>query len=94
MALTISAKMLGSVGGKMIVNAKITHDGSTLTFTAGSVGMHCIEYILGNNTYTSMQAPASTFLKMQFASIGTDGAWVGFAGSDANGKSVLTLLGW
>ena len=94
MALTITEKFRGPIGGKMIANYHITHDGSTLTITAGSLGMHMIEAIMGNNTYTSMQAPASAFLGMQYVSIGTGGAWVGWAESDANGKSDITLLGW
>lgn len=94
MALTITEKFRGSIGGKMIANYQITHDGSTLTITAGSLGMHMIEAIMGMDTYTSMQAPASTYVKMQSASIGTGGAWVGWPGSDANGKTFITLLGW
>lgn len=94
MALTLTEKFRGPFCGKMVASYRVVHDGSTLTLTAASMGMHMIEAIMGNNTYTSMQAPASTFLKMQSVSIGTGGAYIGWDGSDANGKTDITVLGW
>jgi hypothetical protein len=94
MALTITEKMRASIGGKLIVNYQITHDGSDVDITAASLGMHCIEGILGYSCKVSMQANTSIPMNIMMLSIQTGGSAIAWGESDANAVSRVTLFGW
>lgn len=94
MALTISEKFRYTAGGRAFRVYEITHDGSTLTLTAGSMDLDYIEAIIAHNAKPSMQANTSVPLNLQKISIAANHKSVLWPESDANAVSQLTVQGW
>jgi len=94
MALTISEKFRMTAGGKAWRVYDITHDGSVLSITAGSMDLDYIDAIIGHSVYLSMAAPASALMGALHVSINSSNTGVTWAETEANAVSHLTVVGW
>ena len=94
MALTISQLKRGAIDGSAFRVYDITHDGSVTSISAGSMDMDYIEAIVGHHCYASMAAPASQLMNLLHVSINASNSGVVWAATEANAKSILTVLGW
>ena len=94
MALTISQLKRGAIDGSAFRIYQITHDGSVLSITAGSMDLDYIEAIIGHIVTVSMQANTSVPLQLQMPSINASNTGVVWPETDANAKSTLTVIGW
>lgn len=96
MALTITERFKYEAGGKRFVYVSITHDESTSTFTAASVGLTYVDHLADLGRYSTTDAANTSVLLMHFiATILNDGTVVdvGYP-MKAGSKSHHLLIGW
>jgi hypothetical protein len=95
MALTITTNLRENLGTKAIRGVSITHDGSVLTLTAGSIDLHYFDFVLGHIPHISNEAIASAVITAKlWVSIAANHTDLIFGGASAGSKSYITVAGW
>jgi hypothetical protein len=96
MALTITENFRMTAGGRAFRFVTITHDESTSTFTAGSVDLDYIEFVMQGTMYlASTPADTSTLINHAIISITNEHTVVGWLlPPKAGSKSQLQIIGW
>ena len=94
MALSVTENFRMTAGGRAWRMVSVTHDGSVLSVSAGSLDLTYIQAIVGYHCYVSMQANTSIPLALQTCSINASNNGIVWAEADANAVSYITVVGW
>ena len=97
MAMTISIKKRGALGGSAFRCVEVTHDGSTSSLVASSVELSYIEWFTQSWSTTSTDMTVSTTFGMNGCSIESGNQSIGWFVDPlpkASSISRLMIVGW
>lgn len=96
MALTLTEKFRGGVGGRTMVCYDITHDEATSTIAAASIGLTYIDYY--QHAYQVLtSAPANTSITARYLTMSINATRSQLTITQppkAASRSSLTVIGW
>ena len=96
MALTLTEDFRMTAGGRQFRFITVTHDETTSTFTAASVGLDQFEYFIAGTPYfASTAADVSAYIAATNVSITGDNDTITFGLPPKPGSTTrLMLIGW